>query len=278
MHPYDQPHRPSAQVYRLRRAVAASALVVVAGVGWQAVGSDGGEEAAPTTTTSSTTTTLPALPACAEGEEITSRDPDQDWATILVDTARALPATYGPPDLHNISQAGFPFTEGQALRGLVMDDLAAMRQAAEANGTPIGVLASYRSYPTQVDLFTRRVDQLGASEAGSRVARPGHSEHQLGTTIDVAEQGALDVDQSFGASPTGQWIASNAHEYGFILSYPAESSATTCYDFEPWHLRYVGRDHAAAVIDSGVTLRQYLWDLEQRGTTTPPVPSTAPPQ
>ena len=268
--------RHPAQVYRLRRALAASAVVIVGAVGWQAVGGDGGEEAAPTTTSSSTTTTLPPVPACADGEEVTGKDPKQAWATILVDTTRSLPGTYGPPDLHNISDAGFPFTEGQALRGFVMADLSALREAAAANGTPIGILASYRSFPTQVDLFNRRVDQLGASEAGSRVARPGHSEHQLGTTIDISEAGATDVDQSFGASPTGQWIASNAHKFGFILSYPAGASAKTCYDFEPWHLRYVGRDEAAAIIDAGITLREFLWNLEQQAVaataTTVPAP------
>ena len=274
MIPRHEPRRRHpAQVYRLRRALAASAVVIVVGLGWNTFGADGGEEAAPPTTSSSTTTTLPALPACAEGEEITGRDPRQEWATILVDTTRALPATYGPPDLHNISEAGFPFTAGQALRGFVMPDLSELREAAAANGTPISILASYRSYPSQVDLYNRRVDQLGASEAGSRVARPGHSEHQLGTTIDITAQGATDVDQSFGASPTGQWIASNAHEYGFILSYPSGASTSTCYDFEPWHLRYVGRDHAAAIIDAGITLRQYLWNLEQQAIAATTVPA-----
>lgn len=261
-------------MYRLRRALAASAVVIVAAVGWQAVGPDDGEQAAATTTSSSTTTTLALAPACAEGDEVVGQDPDKDWATVLVDTSRSLPPTYGPPDLHNISEAGFPFTDGQALRGFVMADLSALREAAAANGTPIAILASYRSYPIQVDLYDRRVDELGASEAGSRVARPGHSEHQLGTTIDITDQGRTDVDQSWGASRAGQWVASNAHDFGFILSYPSGASASTCYDFEPWHLRYVGREVAAAVIASGVTLRQYLWSL----LSPPSTPTTVPVQ
>lgn len=140
-----------------------------------------------------------------------------------------------------------------------MDDLSALREAAYANGTPLSVLAAFRSYAQQVDLFERRVDEMGASEAGSRVARPGHSEHQLGTTVDVTDEGATDVDQSWGASPTGQWVSSHAHEFGFLISYPAGAEDRTCYDFEPWHLRYVGRDLAAAVIDSGLTLREHLY-------------------
>jgi D-alanyl-D-alanine carboxypeptidase len=263
MYPSQRPRRHPAQVYRLRRAMAASAVVIVIGVVWQTLGPGGGGEASPPTTSSTTTTTIPPVPACTEGETVVTQNPETEWATILVDTERALPATFGPRDLHNISGAGFPQTEGMAVRQIILEDLAALREAAEANGTPISILAGYRSYQRQQDLFDRRVDELGASEAGSRVARPGHSEHQLGTTIDVTSAGLGDVDQSWGASPAGQWIASNAHDYGFILSYPAEAADRTCYDFEPWHLRYVGREMAASVIDSGLTLREYLWQLSQ---------------
>ena len=150
------------------------------------------------------------------------------------------PAIVRPRDLHNIADAGFPFTDGVAVRQLVLDDLDALREAAAANGTPLSILAGYRSHERQADLYERRVDELGDSEAGSRVARPGHSEHQLGTTIDVTTEGETDVDQSWGATPNGQWVATNAHEYGFLLSYPLDASERTCYDYEPWHLRYVG--------------------------------------
>jgi D-alanyl-D-alanine carboxypeptidase len=254
--------RHSPQTYRMRRAAVASVAIVLAYVLYQST-SGGGDEAATTSTTAaSTTTTAPSVPPCRDDVEGTVvENPKDAWATIIVDTERALPANYGPGDLHNISDAGFPFTDGLALRGFVMPDLRAMREAAARNETPIRILAGYRSYPTQVDLFGRRVDELGASEAGSRVAKPGHSEHQLGTTIDVTSENMADVDQSWGASPTGQWIASNAYKYGFILSYPADAQATTCYDYEPWHLRYVGRDQAAQVIASGLTLREYLFSL-----------------
>ena len=108
---------------------------------------------------------------------------------------------------------------------------------------------------------TERPRELGDAEAGSRVARPGHSEHQLGTTIDVTSEGDQDVDQSWGTTPAGQWVATNAHEYGFLLSYPPDASDRTCYDYEPWHLRYVGRELASDVIESGLSLREYLWQL-----------------
>lgn len=254
--------RQPAHVYRVRRAIAATAVIVVLFVAASAaglVGGGGGAGPTTTTTSSTTTTTVPDAPECTTADVVTAENPATGWATLLVDTERALPDWYAPPDLTNISEAGFPFTDGLALRAHVMEDLDAFREAAEANGTPLSILAAYRSFDQQANLFDRRVEEMGSSLAGSRVARPGHSEHQLGTTIDVTDEGATDVDQAWASSPAGQWVASNAHKYGFIISYPSGAEARTCYDFEPWHLRYVGREQAAAVVDSGLTLRQYLY-------------------
>lgn len=273
MIPYRPNHRREpAQVYRLRRAIVATVTVLMVFGVLRLTGLAGGGSdvaSATTTTAPTTTTTLRPAPACAEGDVVIPDDPTGGWSTIIVDIERSLPTSYAPPDLQNISEAGFPFTDGLALRGLVMADLRALREAAAANGTPLSILAGFRSYAKQVDLFARRVDEMGSSEAGSRVARPGHSEHQLGTTLDVTDEGATDVDQSWGASPAGQWVASHAHEFGFLISYPAAAEPRTCYDFEPWHLRYVGREVAAAVIDSGLTLREYLYAIAPPAAAAP---------
>lgn len=271
--------RESPHVYRLRRAVAATAVVLVVFAALNLVGAVGGDEeqAVTTTTSEATTTTTPALPACADGDVQVPDDPAAAWSTVLLDTARALPSDFRPNDLRNIADAGFPLTDGVAVRSLVVSDLDAMRQAAAANGTPLSVLAGYRSFAQQQGLYDRRVDELGDVEAGSRVARPGHSEHQLGTTIDVTSEGDTDVDQSWGATPTGQWVATNAHKYGFLLSYPPGGADRTCADYEPWHLRYVGREVAADVIDSGLTLREYLWQQSPIDITTTTTSATTTP-
>jgi zinc D-Ala-D-Ala carboxypeptidase len=270
--------REAANVYRTRRAVAATGVVLVSFAALNLVGAVGGgsdKDAVTTTVPSSTTTTIPPLPVCADGDVQVLEDPGAAWATTLVDTARALPDSYGPGDLHNIADAGFPFTDGLAVRSLVVTDLDALRQAAVDNGTPLTILAAYRSYAQQADLYDRRVEELGDTEAGSRVARPGHSEHQLGTTIDVTTEGETDVDQSWGATPHGQWVATNAHKYCFLLSYPQDASERTCYDYEPWHLRYVGREMAADVIASGLSLREFLWALNPVDITTTTTSTTA---
>ena len=275
------PLRPPAHVYRLRRALAATGVVLVLfsvlnlfGV----VGGGGTPSSATTTTSGSTTSTLATVPTCTIADVPVLDDPATAWATVLIDTARSVPQDFGPTDLHNISDAGFPFTAGVAVRSLVINDLAAMRKAAIADHVPLTVVAAYRSYSQQTDLYARRVDKLGNTEAGSRVARPGHSEHQLGTAIDLTSAGLTDVDSAWGSTPQGQWVATTAYKYGFLLSYPLDASARTCYDYEPWHLRYVGRDEAAKVIASGLSLREYLWQLHPvdiaAGATTSTTTST----
>jgi D-alanyl-D-alanine carboxypeptidase len=259
-------------VYRRRRVavglIALTLLVLLS----QVIGpcaDSGGEEAATTTTTvkPTTTTTLPAPPACAIGDSTIPDDPAAAWASIIVDTTRQIEPTFVPPDLVDASEAGFP--TGFRVRELVIDDLRALREAAAANNTPIGLIASFRTYEQQADLYARREQQLGAEVARTRAARAGHSEHQLGTTIDVGDEGDIDVTQEWGETPTARWIADHAHEYGFVLTLPPNKAAVTCYDYEPWHLRYVGRDKAAAVKASGLTLREYLWAESQEVTPAP---------
>ena len=213
-----------------------------------------------TTTTSgmraTTTTTVPPPPQCAHGEEAVLSDPANDWATSLVDTAHRLAPEFAPDDLVEVNDAGFDSHD--RVRSVVIADLAALRQAAEANGTPIVVISGYRSYDYQENLFTNRAEEVGEAEAALRTARPGHSEHQLGTAIDVLDPGVGDLTTDFAQTPAGQWVAAHAHEYGFVLSYPADAQDGSCYEFEPWHLRYVGRDVAAQIHDAGVSPREWL--------------------
>jgi D-alanyl-D-alanine carboxypeptidase len=212
-----------------------------------------------TTTTAGprvTTTTVPEAPPCAVGEEPVTSDPATDWATTIIDTAHSLPATFAPSDLVEVRDAGFESRD--RVRGLVIADLTALRQAAEANGTPIVVISGYRSYDYQNSLFTERVEEVGDAEAALRTARAGHSEHQLGTAIDVLDPGVGDHTTAIAATPAGQWVAAHAHEYGFVLSYPDGARDRTCYEYEPWHLRYVGREIAHEVHETGLTAREWM--------------------
>lgn len=218
------------------------------------------------------------LPDCRYDDIPTTPRSYADWSTALVDTILRVPSTYAPPDLVSTSEAGIK--GGGKVRAVVIDDLRAVSEAAAAAGNAIGVESAYRSYASQEEVFDGWVKRYGYDRALEVSARPGHSEHQLGLAIDFrSEPGGSPFTGMWGTSPAGKWMKAHAWEYGWVMSYPKGTMALTCYDYEPWHFRYVGRDLAALIHESGLTPRQYLW---ANFTTTivppppPPPPTKAP--
>lgn len=187
----------------------------------------------------------------------------EDWAISVLDTIFMLPADYHPGDLVDTSAAGL--NGGYPVRSLVISDLRALVEAARANGTPIEVVSGFRSHSQQQATFDYWVSVGGYEQALRTSARAGHSEHQLGTTLDFtsAGGGAPWEYGDWAATPAGAWMAANAWRYGFLMSYPAGSFGQTGYDYEPWHYRYVGRDLAAQIVSSGLTTREYLWQTQR---------------
>lgn len=202
------------------------------------------------------------VPPCSAGDATVTTDPDHDWSRVVIDTGHRLSSTYVPPDLVSITQAGFD--NADQVRAFVIPDLAAMREAAERAGAPLHVVSAYRSYSYQEQLFQQRTDEVGEAQASLRTARPGHSEHQLGTAIDVLDPANSELTPAFATTTQGRWVATHAHEYGFVLSYPEGERPTTCYEYEPWHLRYVGKDVADAIAKAQLTPRQWMLSAEGR--------------
>jgi zinc D-Ala-D-Ala carboxypeptidase len=260
--------------YQLRRLVALTVLFVMGYSVWRITGAVGsalggpdrsgsasGAVQSPTPPASiSPSPAIVAPPACTKGDAVADHADPQDWAVTLLDTKYRLPSSYVPPDLVSVKQAGFQKPVGVVVRSLVVDDLAALRQAAAAAGNPIDVVAAYRSYQDQSSLFDRRKRDLGLKAAERKTARPGHSEHQLGTAVDFKTAGEADVDVHWDSTPAGRWTLENAWRFGFVRSYPMGKSDVTCYAFEPWHYRYFGPAVAAAIHESGLTVREYLWN------------------
>jgi zinc D-Ala-D-Ala carboxypeptidase len=199
------------------------------------------------------------LPACSYDDHVLAGDPWRDHAELLLDTSHRLPDTPDPPDLVSVRRAGF--ASDHLVRAIVLDDLRALRQAAEAAGLTLEVQSAYRSFSYQRQVFAGWVERLGEAQALRVSARPGHSEHQLGTAIDLRSRGGpapWDLDD-WGRTPEGAWLLENAHRFGFVLSYPQGEEDRTCYDYEPWHYRWLGRERAALVHASGEPLRAWLW-------------------
>jgi D-alanyl-D-alanine carboxypeptidase len=138
--------------------------------------------------------------------------------------------------------------------------LEALFAAAENNGLHLLLSSGYRSYAYQVQVYGRIVQSQGQGSADEQSARPGYSEHQTGLAADIAPLSRkCDLQQCFAQTLEGQWLAANAYKYGFIIRYPADKQATTGYEYEPWHIRYVGADLAAEMHKQGIeTLEDFF--------------------
>lgn len=122
--------------------------------------------------------------------------------------------------------------------------------------------STYRSYRTQIAVHDKDVAALGLVAGENLAARPGYSEHQTGLAADLAAvgQGCV-IRVCFSTTKAGKWLAANAWQYGFILRYPDGQTATTGYQFEPWHYRYVGTELSTQMRLTGVSVLEKFWKL-----------------
>jgi len=161
---------------------------------------------------------------------------------------------YVPPDLVDLSNLGAP---GKEIREIVYDPLKNILEDSTEADLSVKVLSAYRSYKRQNWLFSWYKKRFRDAEGFS--AEAGHSEHQLGTTIDFGVGNpAIDFKGTFANTPEGKWLYDNAWRYGFMMSYPKGYEEVTGYIYEPWHYRYIGREAAREARQLGLTLQEYL--------------------
>jgi D-alanyl-D-alanine carboxypeptidase len=215
-------------------------------------------------------------PVCKVADVLTKFGYYGHWNRSLLDSYYRLSSLYKPGDLKNTSLAGL--NSGFYVRGFVIADLKSMAYAARNAGARFSVQSAFRSYATQKATFDYWVRVHGYAVALKESARAGHSEHQLGTTLDFKSYGGkAPWDYTdWATSAAGKWLKANAWRYGFVMSYPKGKTTLTCYTYEPWHYRYVGRAQAAAVRASALTLREFLWIGQTPGATASPPPSATP--
>lgn len=139
----------------------------------------------------------------------------------------------------------------------------------DAGLTPV-ICSAYRTQDFQQTLYDNKVSEWmeqgysreeAREKAGHQVAVPGTSEHQLGLAMDLVDASYQVLDEAQASTPAQQWLMAHCWhcwEYGFILRYPAEKQDITGIIYEPWHYRYVGRDHAQAIRQSGQCLEEFL--------------------
>jgi D-alanyl-D-alanine carboxypeptidase len=132
--------------------------------------------------------------------------------------------------------------------------------AKSGNGT-LCLNSGYRSYTTQTNTYANALRLYGKKTAEALAAHPGHSEHQTGLAADVSTTALGCRIGSFGSSKASAWVAKNAHTYGFIVRYPNKLQNITGYQYEPWHLRFVGVELAAQMKNAKVLTLEEFWQL-----------------
>ena len=180
---------------------------------------------------------------------------DTEKLLVLVDKNHALPADFVPDALvplgagrsYQVSRGGFSLTASAE------SALERMAQAAKRDGITLVVSSTYRSFDYQKTVYERIVREIGQAEADRESARPGTSQHQLGTAADFGS-----ITDAFAETQAGKWLASHAHEYGWSLSFPNGYEQTTGYRWESWHYRYVGEQAAAFQRKWFLDIQQYM--------------------
>lgn len=174
--------------------------------------------------------------------------------TRLVDKQHALPTGYAPTDLVRLAHYGLSVSrESVELRKSIMPEVMAMVDAARADHILLLFSSTYRSYETQQVVYSREVQLYGKKVADSESAVPGHSQHQMGTTVDF---GCICND--FAKTAAYKWLIENAWKYGFSLTYPNGYEKLTGYRFEPWHWHYITRAGTAVQREYFDDIQQYL--------------------
>ncbi|CAM3381976.1 D-alanyl-D-alanine carboxypeptidase family protein [Marinicrinis lubricantis] len=186
---------------------------------------------------------------------------EPESVAVLVNKQSMLPDDYEPDDLV-YPDVPFIFDEmldKRKMRKEAAEALESMFAAAEQDGIYLAGVSGYRSRATQESLYNNYVARDGKEAADMYSAQPGHSEHQTGLAMDVSgSTGQCAAQDCFGDTEEAKWLADHAHEHGFIIRYPLGKEEITGYQYEPWHLRYVGEDIAADIYEQQITLEEYL--------------------
>ncbi|MGO0062661.1 D-alanyl-D-alanine carboxypeptidase family protein [Brevibacillus fluminis] len=208
-------------------------------------------------------TTIEPTPATPQpsADEPKEVDGDPDSLSILVNKQYKLPAHFKPADLVD-PDVPFIFkgkSEKRLMRKEAAEALEKMFAGAKKDGIQLAGVSAYRSEATQRALFENYVKKDGEEAARKYSALPGTSEHETGLAIDVSgSTGACAAQDCFGDTKEAAWLAKHAAEYGFIIRYPQGKDAITGYQYEPWHLRYVGTQIAGEISEKHITLEEYL--------------------
>lgn len=214
-------------------------------------------EVTPEPTIEPTVPTVEPDPVFEETVDLTSLES----INILVNKKHALPEDYVPSDL--VKPNVHCMKDSIELKEEAALAIEEMFNAAEEAGYSLSIGSAYRSYNYQKNLYNNYVKRDGEEAANRYSAKPGQSEHQTGLAVDLARKdGYCYLSGCFEETDEGKWLNENAYNYGFILRYPEGKEEITGYIFEPWHYRYVGKEEALKIYQSGLTIEEYYEVLD----------------
>lgn len=179
---------------------------------------------------------------------------------VLVNKFNKLPNDYRPSDLV-YPNAPFIFDERVDKRKLRKEAARALEQliaGARQDGIYLAGVSAYRSQAAQTEIYQNNVRRYGKKMAELYCAEPGHSEHKTGLAVDLTRSdGKCAVEACFAVTKEAKWLKDHAHEYGYIVRYPKGKEHITGYQYEPWHIRYVGKNLSWLLTERDITLEEY---------------------
>ena len=183
-----------------------------------------------------------------------------DEYLLLVNRTHQLNRNYIPLDLEYVNVSVDVVDEKKFMRKEAAVNLRHMFSDALRQGCSLMAISGFRSYNRQKEIYENSIATKGELYTKKYIAYPGTSEHQTGLAMDVSSlemNGKL--EEEFSYTKEGRWVKMNAYKYGFIIRYPLGSENITGYGYEPWHIRYVGREHSWKMISENInTLEEYI--------------------
>jgi len=194
----------------------------------------------------------------ANGKQIVT---NVDSLLVLVNKNRSIPADYVPENMV-IPNVKFSFEGDNPKKYLRKEAALALEelfQSAKNENLDLLATSGYRSFQRQKSIFDNKAKAIGEEAANKLSAYPGQSEHQTGLAMDITcSKASFSLSESFGDIDEGIWVKENAHKYGFIIRYPKGKEEITGYNYEPWHLRFVGKNTANYIYENDITLEEYF--------------------
>ncbi|MCI2063154.1 MAG: M15 family metallopeptidase [Eubacteriaceae bacterium] len=197
----------------------------------------------------------------ADSEKSDSDKVDRsDPYLIIVNRTHELSKDYVPKGLQAVKRhADRTSDETAQLRKKAAEAFDDLTADAQKDGAEIVLTTGYRSYRTQKGLYCYYVSRYGKKKADRMSAAPGTSEHQTGLACDTSSPEVnYELTQKYAATKAGKWLQKNSYKYGFIIRFPQGKEDVTGYEYEPWHIRYVGKKAAKVIFDKKITLEEYL--------------------